>query len=219
MSEVSREKMIGLALEAAKELGWVEFEVEDDGSDVMILLRAPGASEQVVEGKIYQLRRRIQQLVGLASEYVPVEEYDVSEESKEAEMHVPDPRPGHYGPDDIKPHVYSAAGYPTPQQIRASFTDPRETHVAIAVGNTGPDDVPHPEQLTDSAAEPTLTKTLEDGAVTIRFKFTFRANGKQYCRPIVGPHSLAREALRNDIEKHFGANALTVWATVKVVRA
>ncbi len=104
---ISRKKMIETAVQAAKDMGWESVKFEDDGKDVMIVLNAPGAAEQMTEPCRLPTLVRAVRNVGPAADYPAIEEYPVRyDESMPYEGHE-DPREQYVQPVTKWDEVYS----------------------------------------------------------------------------------------------------------------
>jgi hypothetical protein len=72
---MSRERLLEAILTQARGLGWTELIIDDLGSTVQLLVSAPGATEQMVEGPPHKLPGLLKVLGG-PEDYPAIEEYD-----------------------------------------------------------------------------------------------------------------------------------------------
>ena len=79
---MSREGLVAALVQSAKNLGWTEVLAEDSGFSVQLLVSAPGATEQIVEGAPHRLPKLLKDLGG-PENYPALEEYDVLREEFE----------------------------------------------------------------------------------------------------------------------------------------
>jgi hypothetical protein len=76
---VSRESLVTAVVGTAKNLGWETVEADDAGSTVTLLLSAPGATEQLLEGPLHSLPKQLKDLGG-PENYPATEEYEVPDD-------------------------------------------------------------------------------------------------------------------------------------------
>lgn len=182
----SREAMVATATEYAVSLGWQVTEVEDTGLTVVVLLTAPGASEQMVDAPLSKLRKALKDLGGPEDQDGAIEEYDLPENVEAGEEEC-EPETVYVEQAETQEELDAAlrearmdqaTDFPDPEAEWDAATeeeqatepyDPewaerdlygpslKELHRALeGDGDTGPDGIPRPEQLLPAAEEETM---------------------------------------------------------------